>query len=63
MEDTIIINNTYAGNYGFDKNNLPHEMINFFRADDLNFYVYITPYGVSNDKIKKDMLKGKNNYV
>lgn len=63
MGDTIIINNTYAGNYGFDKNNQPHEMINFFRADDLNFYVYITPYGILNDKIKKDMLKGKNNYV
>lgn len=55
---TIIINNTYAGNYGFDKNNLPHEMINFFRADDLNFYVYITPYGVLKDKIKKDEIKG-----
>lgn len=58
MGDTIIINNTYAGNYGFDKNNLPHEMINFFRADDLNFYVYITPYGVLNDRIKKDDIKG-----
>lgn len=58
MGDTIIINNTYAGDYGFDKNNLPHEMINFFRADDLNFYVYITPYGVLNDKIKKDEIKG-----
>ncbi len=46
MGKTIIVNSVFVGGYGFNKGNLPHEMINFFRADDGNFYVYITPYGV-----------------
>ena len=59
MSKTIIINNTYAGNYGADKDNLPHEVINFFKADqDGEFYVYITPYGTLNNKIKKDDIQG-----
>lgn len=59
MPNTIIINNTYAGNYGADKDNLPHEVINFFKVDqDGEFYVYITPYGTINEKIKKEDIKG-----
>ena len=34
-----------VGSYGFDQGNLPHEIINFFKADDENYYVYITPKG------------------
>ena len=65
-QDVIIINNTYAGRYGQNKDNLPHEMINFFRADDdpnnkdnnPGFYIYITPAGIINNKIKKENIKG-----
>lgn len=42
----ILVNSVYVGDYGVDKNNLPHEMINFFRADNGGYYIYVTPYGV-----------------
>lgn len=59
MPNTIIINNTYAGNYGADKDNLPHEVINFFKSDKNDeFYVYITPYGTLNNEITKKEIKG-----
>lgn len=58
-QDVIIINNTYAGRYGQNKDNLPHEMINFFRADnDSGYYIYITPSGLINNKIEKENIKG-----
>lgn len=44
----ILVNTVYNGKYGVDKNNLPHELINFFRTDNKEFYVYITPYGLLN---------------
>lgn len=53
----ILINSVFAGGYGFNKGNLPHEMINFFRADDDNFYVYITPYGVMDNTLDLTDLK------
>lgn len=43
----------FVGGYGYDENNLPHEMINFFCSDkDNNYYVYITPYGAIDSKLK-----------
>lgn len=65
-QDVIIINNTYAGRYGQNKDNLPHEMINFFRADDdpnnednnPGFYIYITPSGLINNNIEMKHIKG-----
>lgn len=58
-QKVIIINNTYTGSYGQNQNNLPHEMINFFRADDdLGYYIYITPSGTINSKIKKEDIEG-----
>ena len=51
-EKYIITNSVLVGDYGYNKNNLPHEMINFFKADDGNFYVYITPYGVLDKDLK-----------
>ena len=30
----ILLNSMFVGNYGLDKGNLPHEVINFFRADN-----------------------------
>ena len=53
----IILNNVYAGRYGLDQRNLPHEIINFFRADNDNFYVFVTPYGVLNKEIRKRNIK------
>lgn len=52
----ILINSVFVGGYGFNKGNLPHEMINFFKADDEKFYIYITPYGVIDRNISaKDL--------
>lgn len=49
----ILVNNVFVGGYGYDENNLPHEMINFFCSDkDNNYYVYITPYGAIDSKLK-----------
>lgn len=62
-KETIIVNSVFVGGYGDEKGNLPHEMINFFRADRIGdkegkFYIYATPYGVINKKYKLDNLKG-----
>lgn len=48
----ILVNNVFVGGYGYDENNLPHEMINFFRSDADKYYVYITPYGAIDSKLK-----------
>lgn len=53
----ILLNSVFTGGYGFDEGNLPHEVINFFRADDGGFYVYITPYGTIDPKMKIKDLK------
>lgn len=53
----ILVNSVFVGGYGFNKGNLPHEMINFFRADDGNYYVYVTPYGVIDKSLDTDDLK------
>jgi hypothetical protein len=56
--NVILINNVFVGDYGMDKNNLPHEVINFYRADSGNFYVYITPWGTVKKDINSENLKG-----
>ena len=48
----IILNSVYVGNYGYDKHNLPHEMINFIRDDKGRFFIYITPYGTLDKTLK-----------
>lgn len=45
---TIMLNSIFTGEYGANDGNLPHEIINFFRADNGNHYIYITPYGTIN---------------
>lgn len=69
MGKKILINNIFVGGYGYDKENLPHEVINLIRTDMKtvtnedgdtkkipgDFYVYITPSGVVN--IKENELK------
>ena len=46
-KNVILINKMYTGSYldDNDGNNIGHEIINFFKADDGNNYIYITPYG------------------
>lgn len=41
----ILLNSIFTGKYGASDGNLPHELINFFSADNGNHYIYITPYG------------------
>lgn len=49
-KDVILLNKMYTGSYldDNDGNNIGHEIINFFKADDGNNYIYITPYGKAN---------------
>ncbi|MDO2409204.1 PD-(D/E)XK nuclease family protein [Campylobacter magnus] len=39
----IILNRVFGG--GYLANNLGHEVINFFKADNGEHYIYVTPYG------------------
>ena len=59
-KNVILINKMYTGSYldDNDGNNIGHEIINFFKADDGNNYIYITPYGKANngDNIKYILL-------
>lgn len=41
----ILLNSIFTGEYGASDGNLPHEVIDFFRTDNGNSYIYITPYG------------------
>ena len=54
----LVINNVFVGGYGHNKGNLPHEMINFFRADKGKFYIYITPYGTLDAKYSASEIEG-----
>ena len=50
MQNEIILNRMYAGDYLKSDNNIGHEIINLFQADDTNtdkgkYFVYINPYG------------------
>ncbi len=56
--NVIILNGAFVGGYGKSGENLPHEMINFFKADNDKFYVYITPSGVIDPDIEADEIKG-----
>lgn len=57
-KDTILLNKMYSGE--FTENNIGHEIINFFKTDKGDNYIYILPYGgVSkehNDKIAHILL-------
>lgn len=54
----LVVNNVFVGGYGHNKGNLPHEMINFFKDGNDNFYIYITPYGVLDKKYKASEIEG-----
>ncbi len=44
-QNEIILNRMYAGDYLKSDNNIGHEIINLFQADNGKYYVYINPYG------------------
>ena len=41
----ILINRMYAGDYLSDENNIGHEIINLFKSDNGNHYIYLTSKG------------------
>lgn len=45
MGKEILINQMYAGGFLEVGNNIGHEVINLFKADDGKNYVYVTPSG------------------
>ena len=50
--DTILINTMYTGNY--TNENIGHEIINLYKADNTKNYIYISPYGkIHNDRYDK----------
>ena len=53
----ILVNRMYTGSYLNDNegNNIGHEIINFFKADDKEKYIYITPYGKFNLTYKNEI--------
>ena len=48
INDEILINQLFAGTYLDEGTNIGHEVINLFKADDGNNYLYITPSGKIN---------------
>ena len=57
----ILLNIMYTGAYLENENaNIGHEIINLFKADNGNNYIYVLPYGLMskkhNDKIKTILL-------
>lgn len=47
-KDVILINKMCTGSYTI--NNIGHEIINYFKANDENVYIYISPYGSMDKK-------------
>ncbi len=62
-KNVILINKMYTGSYldDNDGNNIGHEIINFFKDDIGNNYIYITPYG--GPKNLKSDIKDRIKYV
>jgi hypothetical protein len=46
MNKKVVLNHVFAGSYW--QENLGHEVINLFKADDGYFYFYVCPYGYAN---------------
>ena len=57
MTKEILINRMYAGDYL--KDNIGHEIINLFKTDDGDNYIYVNPYGtlgVGHDEVESILL-------
>ena len=51
--EEILLNVMFSGGYLFEQDNIGHEIINFFKADNGKNYIYITPSG----KVKRHNVK------
>ena len=64
-----MLNKSFVGSWGLEHTgNIPHEIINIFRSDNGNIYLYVPPYGgfaTSNHNVSYILLIGerKNNSV
>lgn len=76
MQNEIILNRMYAGDYLKSDNNIGHEIINLFQADDVNtdkcekgkYFIYINPYGSigssHDDKVRTVlMVRGHGEHI
>lgn len=46
MAKEILLNKSFIGSWGVaNDENIPHEIINLFRSDNENIYIYVPPYG------------------
>ena len=46
MKKEIMLNKSFVGSWGVaNDENIPHEIINLFKSDNGNLYVYVPPYG------------------
>ena len=45
----ILLNSAFVGSYANNIDNLSREVINFVRADNKNYYIYLSPYGNYTD--------------
>lgn len=62
-QDEILLNIMYSGDY-LDCDNIGHEVINLFQADNNKYYIYILPYGTMAKKhtdIKTVLLVRRHN--
>lgn len=45
-EKEIMLNKSFVGSWGIaNDENIPHEIINLFKSDNGNIYIYVPPYG------------------
>ncbi len=45
QKECILLNKIFEGSYTDNISNIPHEIIDFFKADDGKYYVYNNPFG------------------
>lgn len=46
MAKEIMLNKSFIGSWGVESDeNIPHEIINLFKSDNGNIYIYVPPYG------------------
>ena len=57
--ECIILNKAFEGSWNEEDGNISHEIIDFFLADDGINYVYNSPHGIVNDRIKNGKATAK----
>ncbi len=51
----ILLSKSFVGSFGDSEENIPHEIINRFRADNGEIYIYVPPYGGYDSKKHNDV--------